>query len=230
MQPPLQIDHRKLNSNVVFSNSIASFRFANAKICEKGILEITTTVPCEGPMSEIGVPFTQNVEREYLAQVPYTTVEDGKTVTRYREEEMTEVIAVTRIRPKAAVDANVKPEVLEQAYGVIVPYTEVDNNGVEVQRSRVEVRKRFVFDDELVPEVVADLIVQKFAIENLECFDRDGKPMGVKQLNARFKNEMPVILINDSKFVSPYFNLLLNEDATFIVEPKVEIRSNPSRF
>ena len=184
-----------------------------------------------------GVPYTERVQQTYTVMVPYTENVNGNPVTKMRAETRTRLVNVTRFRKrnekeqaefeKKLAEAKAKGEdkptmepaklqVRDVKYRVTVPYTEMVD-GQPQNKTRTEVRTRKIQVLTGKTETKPKLNKAPTSLDQLKCFDLDGKPIDQGIVKERILERTPIILINSPKAIAPYFKAILKPDAMFVV-------------
>ena len=193
-----------------------------------------------------GIRHTANVAQTYSVAVPYTETVGGKAVTRMRTETRTRTVPVTRYRKRnaeeqtefeEAVKAKKKedaekgleekePEIepakmvmVQTPYTVSVPYTEVVD-GVPTARMRQETRTRSMQVVRGKTETTAKVISTKYKFGEVKAYSINGKELDEDKLKDCISDRSPVILINNAKAITPYFEAILKPETVFLVCPE----------
>ncbi len=105
-----------------------------------------------------------------------------------------------------------------QYYVIGVPYTEFDDEGIARNRSRIEIRKRKAFPAEVAVGFTPRIVRATHDLNVVECYSRKKKRLTPKQILRILKRETPVLLVNDLRFITNYFQRLLAPDTIIVVD------------
>ena len=107
---------------------------------------------------------------------------------------------------------------LFHCYSIGVPYTRYDDSGRLKNEYRVETRRRMAVANEIPVGFSPVIVSTKYELDQLESYSPTGKRLTTKQLSKKLKNETPVLLVNDSQFITAYFSTLIRSCCVVIVE------------
>ena len=145
----------------------------------------------------------------YEVKVPYTDV-DGER--KLRTEHRTRTVPIQRVRPKPGFE----DKWIEKTYTVSVPYTEMVGD-TTIRRARLETRTRIAHVDEPDPKYVPKEVQTNYAFEKLHYFSTAGKPLTDQEAKDALKKPIPVLLVNNVEFITPYFESMLNPNSLLLV-------------
>lgn len=246
LDPPLQADTNSQQLEMSPDpKALPTFKFAMAKLNNNGEVEVATALAIQKLIAPIapsidlseGIPFTENVQQNYMVQVPYTEEVNGKKVTRMRTETRTRTVPVTRIRKRTPEEQAkyekkmekekeakkdepeieyAKKETVTAIYSIQVPYTEMVD-GKTVTKSRSETRTRTVNVMRGTTETTAKIKKTTYKLDSVKCFSVDGTELESSDIKERMAEKCPVILINSKKAIGPYFEAILKPETLFMV-------------
>ena len=216
-------------------NAIPTFAFVVASLNDDGKIKITRSFPKQEPLAVTatanGIPYTEVVTQNFTVQVPYTEQVGDKRITRMRTETRTRKVPITRIRKRTPEEqkefdekmakgnpGDVKPVVKQVSipYVVQVPVT-VEVDGKPVTTLRSEKRMRTVQVTRGKAKTTAQVVSDTYTMAELKCFGVDGSPLDEAEVKKRLEEKAAVILIKDSKAITPYFESLLKPGTMFMI-------------
>ena len=248
LEPPMQADvHSHQVIHAPDPSAMPVFQLATAELNADGRIEIRrTNVKQEllAPLSVSrpnlnpqGIQITEKVPQTYTVQIPYIENIDGKQVKKFRAEQRTRIVTVTKFRQRTpAEEKEFQKKIAEQKKS-----TKAKPEVQPARRETVRVKQRIMIPQtkmidgqaHTVPVQVERLVAQSVLrgksktsstveatsldFDKARFFAASGEELGTDKVRERLQDRVPAVVTNAVPKDFEYFTLLLKPQAIIIV-------------